>query len=44
MPQGLATMRGLKAEGGWGVVFTEEVEVHHSTDLSPYFEGRLWER
>jgi dimethylamine/trimethylamine dehydrogenase len=42
MPQGLATMRGLKAEGGWGVVCTEEVEIHHTTDLSPYFEGRLW--
>jgi dimethylamine/trimethylamine dehydrogenase len=42
MPQGLATMRGIKAEGGWGVVCTEEVEIHHSSDLSPYFEGRLW--
>jgi dimethylamine/trimethylamine dehydrogenase len=42
MPQGLARMRGIKAEGGWGVVCTEEVEIHHSSDLSPYFEGRLW--
>jgi dimethylamine/trimethylamine dehydrogenase len=42
MPRGLATMRGIKAEGGWGVVCTEEVEIHHSSDLSPYFEGRLW--
>jgi dimethylamine/trimethylamine dehydrogenase len=42
MPQGLAAMRGMKAEGGWGVVCTEEVEIHHSSDLSPYFEGRLW--
>jgi dimethylamine/trimethylamine dehydrogenase len=42
MPQALATMRGIKAEGGWGVVCTEEVEIHHSSDLSPYFEGRLW--
>ncbi|CAG0977527.1 partial dimethylamine/trimethylamine dehydrogenase, partial [Gammaproteobacteria bacterium] len=42
MPHGHATMRGMKAEGGWGVVCTEEVEVHHSSDLSPYFEGRLW--
>jgi len=38
----LAAMRGMKAEGGWGVVCTEEVEIHHSSDLSPYFEGRLW--
>lgn len=43
MPESLAAMRGVKAEGGWGVVCTEEVEIHHSSDLSPYFEGRLWE-
>ncbi len=42
MPQGLSAMRGMKAEGGWGVVNTEEVEIHHTSDLSPYFEGRLW--
>ena len=42
MPRSLAAMRGVKAEGGWGVVCTEEVEIHHSSDLSPYFEGRLW--
>jgi dimethylamine/trimethylamine dehydrogenase len=42
MPQGHAAMRGIKAEGGWGVVCTEETEIHHSTDLSPFFEGRLW--
>ena len=42
LPQGLATMRGMKAEGGWGVVSTEEVEIHHTSDLAPYFEGRLW--
>jgi dimethylamine/trimethylamine dehydrogenase len=43
MPQALASMRGVKAEGGWGVVCTEEVEIHHSSDLAPYFEGRLWD-
>jgi dimethylamine/trimethylamine dehydrogenase len=42
MPRGLAAMRGIKAEGGWGVVCTEEVEIHPSSDLAPYFEGRLW--
>ena len=36
-------MSAMKAEGGWGVVCTEEVEIHHSTDLSPFVEGRLWE-
>jgi dimethylamine/trimethylamine dehydrogenase len=43
MPQGMAAMRGMKAEGGWGVVCTEETEIHHTTDLSPYFEGRMWD-
>ena len=43
MPQGMAAMREVKAEGGWGVVCTEEVEIHHSSDLAPYFEGRLWD-
>jgi dimethylamine/trimethylamine dehydrogenase len=43
MPQGTAAMRGMKAEGGWGVVCTEETEIHHTSDLSPYFEGRLWD-
>ena len=43
MPQGHAAMRAIKAEGGWGVVCTEEVEIHHTSDLSPYFEGRLWD-
>jgi len=42
MPQGMAELRGMKAEGGWGVVCTEETEIHHSSDLSPYFEGRIW--
>ena len=26
-PQSLAAMRGVKAEGGWGVVCTEEIEI-----------------
>jgi dimethylamine/trimethylamine dehydrogenase len=42
MPQALAEMRRIKAEGGWGVVCTEEVEIHHSSDLAPNIEGRLW--
>jgi len=41
-PRALAAMRGMKAEGGWGVVCTEEVEIHPSSDLTPYIEGRLW--
>ena len=42
MPNGMAAMRGMKAEGGWGVVCTEETEIHYTSDLSPYFEGRIW--
>ena len=42
MPQALAAMRAMKAQGGWGVVCTEEVEIHPSGDLAPCFEGRLW--
>ncbi len=41
-PQALAEMRGLKAEGGWSVVTTEEVEIHPTGDCEPYHEGRLW--
>ena len=37
-PRSHAAMRGVKAEGGWAVVSTEEVEIHPSSDLSPYVE------
>ena len=42
-PEAHAAMRAVKAEGGWGVVSTEEVEIHPSSDLAPYIEGRLWD-
>ena len=42
-PSGHAAMRGTKAEGGWAVVCTEEVEFHHSAEHAPYIEGRIWE-
>ncbi len=42
MPQAVAAMRGMKAEGGWGVVCTEETQIHHTSDQTPYIEGRLW--
>jgi dimethylamine/trimethylamine dehydrogenase len=42
-PLALARMREIKAEGGWGVVSTEEVEIHPSSEFAPYIEGRLWD-
>ncbi|MBX2867409.1 MAG: NAD(P)-binding protein [Acidiferrobacterales bacterium] len=42
-PQAMAAMRGVKAEGGWGVVCTEECSIHPSSDLSPAPLMRLWD-
>lgn len=39
----LAAMRGMKAEGGWAVVCTEMVEIHHTSDVAPYVELRNWD-
>ena len=41
-PSALAAMRGMKAEGGWAVVCTEMVEIHHTADVAPFVELRLW--
>ena len=42
-PTAHAVMRGVKAEGGWAVVCTEEVEFHPSSDVNGFIEGRLWD-
>ena len=42
-PNTLAAMRGVKAEGGWAVVCTEEVEIHANSDNGSAVEGRLWD-
>lgn len=42
-PSAAAEMRGTKAEGGWGVIFTEQCEMHHSSEITPFIELRLWE-
>ena len=42
-PTAHACMRGVKAEGGWAVVCTEEVEIHPSSDVGGFVEGRLWD-
>lgn len=42
-PTALAAMRAVKAEGGWAVVCTEEVEFHPTADITPFIELRLWD-
>lgn len=42
-PRAMAEMRGVKAEGGWAVVNTEECSIHPSSDLSPGALMRLWD-
>ncbi len=41
-PRMLADMRGIKAEGGWGVVCTEYCSIHPSSDDLPYPSASLW--
>jgi len=43
MPRTLAGMRGMKAEGGWGVVCTEYCSLHPSSDDQPYPYASLWD-
>ena len=42
-PSAAAEMRAVKAEGGWGVIFTEQTEMHHTSEITPFIELRLWE-
>ena len=42
-PRTMAEMRGVKAEGGWGVVCTEECSIHPTSDLTPATLMRLWD-
>lgn len=42
-PSAAAAMRGIKAEGGWGVIFTEQTEMHHTSEITPFIELRLWD-
>ncbi len=43
LPQTLAAMRGMKAEGGWGVVCTEYCSIHPSSDDQPYPFASMWD-
>jgi dimethylamine/trimethylamine dehydrogenase len=42
-PQASAALRGIKAEGGWGVVCTEYCSIHPSSDDTPYGFLTLWD-
>ncbi len=42
-PAAMTVMRGIKAEGGWGVVCTEQCEIHYSSEITPFIELRLWD-
>jgi len=43
VPQTLAAMRAVKAEGGWGVVCTEYTSIDPSSDDSPFPSCTLWD-
>ncbi|MEM8786853.1 MAG: FAD-dependent oxidoreductase [Pseudomonadota bacterium] len=40
-PSSMAAMRGVKAEGGWGVVFAEQCDFHYTSDNTR--NVRLWD-
>ncbi|WP_119388775.1 FAD-dependent oxidoreductase [Taklimakanibacter lacteus] len=42
-PSAAAEMRRTKSEGGWGVIFTEQTELHHTSEITPFIELRLWD-
>ncbi|MEW6629991.1 MAG: FAD-dependent oxidoreductase [Pseudomonadota bacterium] len=42
-PSAAAEMRRMKSEGGWGVIFTEQTEMHHTSEITPFIELRLWD-
>ncbi|WP_227751627.1 oxidoreductase [Tabrizicola oligotrophica] len=42
-PQSGAALRGIKAEGGWGVVCTEYCSIHPTSDDSPHAFLTLWD-
>ncbi len=43
LPRTLAAMRGVKAEGGWGVVCSEYCSIHPSSDDHPYPFASNWD-
>lgn len=41
-PESVARMREVKAEGGWGVICTEIIEICNTTELHPFPSLHLW--
>ena len=44
LPQSDGAMRGMKAEGGWAVVCTEQCSFHPHAEATPYPETKLWDQ
>jgi dimethylamine/trimethylamine dehydrogenase len=42
-PRMVASLRGMKAEGGWGVVCTEYCSIHPASDDLPHPYASLWD-
>lgn len=42
-PRTEARMRGVKAEGGWAVISSQECTIHWSGDIEPSPDARLWD-
>jgi dimethylamine/trimethylamine dehydrogenase len=42
-PNAMIAMRGMKAEGGWGIVCTEQCDFHVTGDTQAYTETNLWD-
>ena len=43
-PSAQAAMRKIKAEGGWSVVCTEQVEIRATSDIAPFIRlPRIWD-
>ena len=43
-PRMVAALRGMKAEGGWGVVCTEYCSIHPASDDLPHPYASLWDQ
>ncbi|MEM7124521.1 MAG: FAD-dependent oxidoreductase [Pseudomonadota bacterium] len=42
-PNAMIGMRGMKAEGGWGIVTTEQCDFHVTGDTQAFTETNMWD-